>query len=99
MLLWPFWGGQRGREGGKGRDSRVIESRGPKGVKETEREGEHYLTFALRQVSRGEETTTALRRNGGIAPVGGALKRRGKSMIQLLVNHALRRAEQEPPQL
>ena len=55
MLLWPFWGGQRGREGGKGRDSRVIESRGPKGVKETERDGEHYLTFALRQVSRGDD--------------------------------------------
>ena len=62
-----FLGGdQRGRERGGGRES-VIESRGPKGVKENEHgsgergvadgdgqrgEGEHYFTPALRQVPR-----------------------------------------------
>ena len=91
MLLCPFWGGEE-EEGGRGRAGErtcVIESRGPKGVTQNG-EGRRRTLFNVctpPSFRCGEE---------GELHGSGALRRRRKSPIQLLVNHALRRAEPQP---
>ena len=91
MLLCPFWGGEE-EEGGRGRAGErtcVIESRGPKGVTQNG-EGRRRTLFNVctpPSFRCGEE---------GELHGSGALRRRRKSPIQLLVNHAVRRAEPQP---
>ena len=101
-----------GSEGGRERESGrtcVIESRGGSKRGNGERttaaeEAEHYLTSALRPsfAVRDDGIAAAAKQREELHGSGPAVRsmqqRRGKSPIQLLVNHALRRRAEPEPQ-